>query len=141
MHALKLVMPFRLPESKEDHDQLSELENHERHLRRLIASEFKPIYIGDRVRVSERWASDEGKNRYQGKYGIVSDIQGGMQAAFNVDYLIYKISTKRMDFETYYYTLDLLEQTTSNKLLEKLLTGSNDKFVKFKHQKSKIFVA
>ena len=101
------------------------VDEHERWLRSQIKSDFLPIYLGDEVEVSERWASEKGRNPNEGKTGIVIDIKSSIQAAFNIDYLIYTIKPERnRAFETYLYTLDRINQTTGNALLERLLRQS-----------------
>ncbi len=129
MQTIKLTKEMRLPQGREDLDKEPLLDKHERWLRRLIANDMAPIYLGDRVTVSDRWASDKGKNPHEGKSGVVRSLEAGIQAAFNVDYLSYGIATDDGEhFETYHYTLDLTHQSEGNSLAEKLLRETNKSF-------------
>lgn len=96
----------------------------ERLLRRLIAGKRTPIYIGDSVRVSSRFAGDS-RNPHEGKVGVVVAMECGLQGAFNSDYLIYSVvdadGREEPFFQTWHYTLDRIGQTERNKLLEKSL--------------------
>ena len=99
---------------------------------------FAPIYIGDTVKVSERWASDKGQNPHLGKSGIVTKLESGLQSCFNIEYLIFGIRQKEGNyFETYYYALDRIYQTDSNKLVEKLLREKSDNITKSLYSRKK----
>lgn len=128
MLKIKLSKVLDIPSTPEEYQKQSDLDHHERWLRTLILNGFSPIYIGDAVKVSERYAGDS-KNPHEGKVGVVTDIQAGLQAAFNIDYLIYTIKSARYNvFETYFYTLDRINQPKQNQLLEKILRETNSEF-------------
>jgi len=128
MIQIQLSKTMNLPQGTEELDREPVIDKHERYLRTLILNGFTPIYIGDKVTVSERWAGDS-KNPHEGLVGEVTDIECGMQGAFNIDYLIYAVRTdSRKRFETYHYTLDRTYQSRGNQLLEKMLRETNAKF-------------
>ena len=119
---------MKIPESKEELDEEITLDTHERYLRTLILNGHTPIYIGDTVKVSDRWAGDS-RNPDEGKVGKVIGIECGMQGAFNIDYLVYTArNAGGSGFEVYYYTLDRVHQPMSNQLLEKMLRETNAEF-------------
>lgn len=97
------------------------LTKHKSFLYVLLRNNLDLIYIGDRVRVSDRWAEKK-RGRYKGRVGEVVDINSGSQGAFNVNYLEYKIRMcDGRTFKMYYYVLDRVFQTLSNELLESSL--------------------
>ena len=128
MEKIQLAKTINLPENRMERLDEPTLDKDERYLRILILNNFTPIYIGDKVKVSERWAGD-GKNPDEGKVGEVAGIECGMQGAVNIDYLIYQIrGYYEKGFEAYYYTLDRIYQSPGNRLLEKLLRETNAEF-------------
>ena len=128
MNQIQLSKTMNLPQGKEELDREPILDKHERYLRTLILNGFTPIYIGDKVKVSERWSGDS-KNPHEGLVGEVTNIECGMQGAFNIDYLIYAVRTDNgKGFETYHYTLDRTYQPRGNQLLEKMLRETNTEF-------------
>ena len=128
MKKIQLAKTINLPENRMERLDEPTLDKEERSLRILILNNFTPIYIGDRVRVSERWAGD-GKNPDEGKVGEVTGIECGMQGAVNIEYLVYQIRPyDGKGFQTYHYTLDRNYQPLGNQLLEKLLRETNAEF-------------
>ena len=128
MTQIQLSKTMVLPEGREAVEREPEFDKHERWLRTLILNGFTPIYIGDRVEVSERYAGDS-KNPHEGKVGVVTDLDMGMQGVFNIDYLVYSVRTDEGDyFQTYQYTLDRILQPKGNQLLEKILRETNTEF-------------
>lgn len=127
MRYFQITKTIQLPESEEEFKTEPELNKHERWLRNLIMNNYIPIYIGDTVKVSERYAGDS-KNPHEGKVGVVSGLEAGLQSAFNIDYLVYSVRTEQGDFQTYHYTLDRVSQPKGNELLEKLLRETNVHF-------------
>ena len=128
MQQVTLMKEMVLPSNSEELDNESRLDKHERWLRTLILNKFTPLYIGDTVRVSKRWAGDA-QNPYEGKIGVITDIQAGMQAAFNIDYLVYNVKTPEGEaLQTYHYTLDRTYQPAGNQMLEKMLRETNAAF-------------
>ena len=106
MIKIKLEKEINLPQNKEDLESETIEEKHERFLRRLIIHNKTPIYLGDRVKVSERWVGNS-KNPHEGKEGNITYFEEGLQGIFNSDYFIYQIETENGEsFETYHYTLD-----------------------------------
>ena len=118
MKTIELTKVMVYPETKEDLTKEPTLDRHERYLRCLILNGFIPIYLGDKVKV-----------RDTNEKGTVVDMSAGLQAAFNIDYLIYKIQTETgKHFETYYYNLDVTKKSEGNVILEKILRESNANF-------------
>jgi len=127
MLEIELRKTMQIPIDGKELSMESVENRHERYLRNLIAAGFEPIYIGDTVKVSDRWAGN-GENPLKGKTGEVTDIIMGPQAAFNIDYLIYRFKNPDNNFEMWYYTLDLVNQTQSNKTLVKILKETNTQY-------------
>ena len=130
MHMIELQLKkvMKLPATKEELNAESLLDKHERWLRTLLIKGFTPIYIGDSVNVTKKWCGDR-KNPHAGKHGEIINMTYEVQAALNLDYLIYTIRTgDGGSFETYYYTLNRLYQPKENQLLEKILRETNTNF-------------
>lgn len=128
MDQIGLSKTLGLPQGTEDLDREPLLDKHERWLRILILNGFTPLYIGDKIRVSDRWAGDS-RNPHEGKIGEVTGLECGLEGAFNADYFIYRVKTDGGDsFETFYYTIDRIHQPRGNQLLEKLLRETNAQF-------------
>jgi len=128
MTQIKLSKTMEIPQGGEELDREPILDKHERYLRTLILNGFTPIYIADRVRVSDRCAGNS-KNPNEIKVGEVTGLECGLQGAFHIHYLIYYVRTDDgQDFQTYYYALDRTHQPGGNKLLEKILRETNTEF-------------
>lgn len=131
MGIIQLTKQITLPSTPDALQREPLIEKHERWLRILIAHNRTPIYMGDSVKVSDRWASDKGNNPHRGKTGRVIGLECGPQAAFNIEYLIYTLAPEQgANFQAYQYTLDRTHQTDGNRLAEKLLGETNEAFAR-----------
>jgi len=85
---------------------------------------FPLIFLGDKIKVSQRWAGK--KNPDEGREGTVVSIEHGFQSLFNRDYLIFTMKEDLPDkkhfsreiFDAWLYTLDLKGRTKSAKNID-----------------------
>ena len=77
-------------------------------------SGFPLIYVGDTVKVSDSWADHNSTNPHLYKKSEVIKIYHGFQSLFNRDYINVRIAGNDGEFETWLYTLNLIERVPRN---------------------------
>lgn len=86
---------------------------------------FPLLYPMDTVEVSTRWEGD-GKNPLEGRLGYVHKIGSGLQGRFNRDYFVVGLMGGEefgdgQNFESWLYTLDLVEKDETSGIPESIL--------------------
>lgn len=139
MDEIILTKAMQVPTDLESLRRESTPDKHERWLRTLIIGGLTPIYIGDQVKVSDRYIG-ESPNPRGGKIGVVTDLIAHTHIDLGVGHvnfdlglltfdLIYQITAQEgSSFDALHYELDRTHQPSGNRLLEKLLRETNTEF-------------
>ena len=96
---------------------------------KLVSNDFLPIFVGDTVRIADRFIEDS-PPYFLGLVGRVTSIEDSPLAALSPAYLRYSVKTSSgLEFTTSYFSLDRLNQTDGNKELERSLRANIDNYL------------